>query len=415
MNGMETKKQLKMPYGISNFESLITNGYYYVDKTAYIDILEGYSEKYFTYLRPRGFGKSLFLSMLNYYYGSIYKDKFEQLFGNLHIGKNPSPLRNSYAVLNLDFSGINANSREEAVYEFSSRVRKCVSLFLSDYFPELEGRDKLPPVEAGAENILSHALTRICCERQHRKIYVLVDEYDFFANEILTCCNNNSLAPATNCVFVRHLYEKLKTFAGEGLVDRILITGVLPISLDGFSSGFNISTRITLEKDFHAMTGFTETEVRKLLTSVFPPERLEAAMADCKKWYNGYRFCKSDGERIFHPHMLLYFLSQVAETGEYPDEMLDRNMVNNYERVQKLFSVGDEKANLKELEKLFKELPRKSILVGEFSIPQRFSRENFISLLFYTGILTTDQHCYELMDFKIPNIGLEKLYPGNSG
>jgi hypothetical protein len=409
MNDMETKR-LKLPYGIADFAKIRQQGYYYVDRSSYIRTLEDLPENYLVFLRPRRFGKSLFLSLLNYYYGSIYKEQFDEFFAGLNIHENPTPLKNSYAILKFDFSGILTDSHDNSVHGFSSAIRRCILVFLKLYFPELSQHENVPPIEAGAENILEYALSSIQMANSSKKVYVLIDEYDHFANEILSFRYNEYLESVAQNGFVRKFYEKLKTFAGNGVIDRIFITGVSPITLDSLTSGFNISTHITLDEDFHAMVGFTEAEAGELLARSFPAEQIYAVMNDCKKWYDGYRFSEDTEERIFNPDMLLYFLRYVEKRNSYPKDMLDKNVASDYTKIQKIFSIGNENANLEELNTLIREKQLKSTLVSEFSLQKRFEREDFISILFYSGILTIDQSYNELIQFKMPNLVLEKLY-----
>jgi hypothetical protein len=409
MNDMETKK-LKLPYGIADFAKIRQQGYYYVDRSSYIRELEDFPENYLVFLRPRRFGKSLFLSLLNYYYGSIYKEQFDELFAGLDIHKNPTPLKNSYAVLNFDFSGIQTDTHANSVYGFNFNVRESIYEFLRDYFPEQKEHEKLPPVEVGAENILVYALNRISESQKRQKVYVLIDEYDHFANEILSFRYNDYLESVAQNGFVRKFYEKLKTFAGKGIIDRIFITGVSPITLDSLTSGFNISTHLTLKKKFHAMTGFTEAEAGELVARSFPAEQIDAVMNDCEKWYDGYRFSEDTEERIFNPDMLLYFLRYVEEEDSYPKDMLDKNVASDYTKIQKLFSIGNENANLEELNTLIREKQLKSPLVSEFSLQKRFEREDFISILFYSGILTIEKEMGKMVFFRMPNLVIERLY-----
>jgi hypothetical protein len=406
---METKR-LKLPYGIADFASLRQQGYYYVDRSKYIRILEKLAEKYLVFLRPRRFGKSLFLSLLNYYYGSIYKERFDELFAGLSIHENPTPLKNSYAILSFDFSGVKTDTHDNSIHGFNSAIRRCVIVFLNLYFPELNQHDNLPPVEAGAENILEYALSSIQAANLQKKVYVLIDEYDHFANEILSFRYNEYLESVAENGFVRKFYEKIKTFTGNGIIDRIFITGVSPVTIDSLTSGFNISTNITLEKDFHAIAGFTETETRELIARSFPAEQVDAVLNECKRWYDGYRFSEETEERIFNPDMMLYFLNNVEKQDKYPKNMLDSNISSDYTKISRVFAIQDEERNLLELDKLIKERKLTYPLVSNYSLQKRFDKADFVSLLFYSGILTIDKTLDDCVEFKMPNLVLEKLY-----
>ena len=105
----------KLPYGISNYEELVEDGYYYVDKTMYIEKLENLAEKRILFLRPRKFGKTLFTSMIENYYDIKKVDEFEKLYKDTYIGKNPTKLKNSYHILKFNFSGIDTTGDETTI------------------------------------------------------------------------------------------------------------------------------------------------------------------------------------------------------------------------------------------------------------------------------------------------------------
>ena len=242
---------MKLPYGESNFKKIITQNFLYVDKTAYIALLEE-NGSFNILLRPRRFGKSLFVSTLRYYYDIRFQEDFDSLFGTLAIGKNPTPLHNSYQVLVFDFSGIATDDEQSIRQGFHRRVETGLKKFLMQYGYPHEYAGIIEEQEAAAGK-MDHFLSLI----GDAKIYLLIDEYDHFANAVL----GDSLGLFTKIVgkggFVRAFYETLKTATMEGIIDRLFITGVTSITLDSMTSGFNIGDNITFHQDFNQAMGFT--------------------------------------------------------------------------------------------------------------------------------------------------------------
>ena len=237
------KQEVFFPYGLSNFEQVSSNGYVFVDKTYLIPALE--KEHFVSYLRPRRFGKSLFLSVLEYYYDILHKDKFEKLFGKYYIGQHPTSLANSYRILNFNFSGINTDTRESSQQGFNFSVESSLIGFMKRY-------------NCFTENEMNYVLGHDAEEMLNRffyyypkdySIYLLIDEYDHFTNEILYRNINEFKDSVSKNGYVRKFYEVIKTATQQGVVDRVFITGVSPITLDSLTSGFNIITHLTHEKD----------------------------------------------------------------------------------------------------------------------------------------------------------------------
>jgi hypothetical protein len=332
---------IKIAYGESNFKSLIEDGCFYQDRTHYIPVLESWGQKRFIYLRPRRFGKSLLLSTLNYYYGLQYKGLFEPLFGKTYIGAHPTPKAHNYMMLRFDFSGINTDTEEKTFDGFLFKVNKAVEAFLTQYdtfFTKEQAKVILnhkQPNKIIQELLGYHATNRI-----QPQIYLLIDEYDHFANELISFNYAYFSDIVTENGYVRKFYEVLKWGTGEGIIDRIFITGVSPITVDSLTSGFNIATNITLSADFHQMVGFDEAEVSGILASIdIPEEQIPATINDLHLWYDGYLFSRKAQNRLFNPNMVLYFAQEYTRTQEYPDEMLDTNIATDYGKIQKLFSI----------------------------------------------------------------------------
>ena len=229
----------KLPYGISDYERIIENNNYKVDKTMYIEKLENLSEPYIMLLRPRKFGKTLFTSVLENYYDVKKKDKFEELFGETYIGKNPTKLKNSYYILRFNFSGINTKDDETTMEGFKEKVIDAIQRFISKY--ELDFYINLG---LSTEGLLGSLITAFETQKREEKLYIIIDEYDHFANELLGFRTDQFKNLVSKNGKVRKWYEILKE-GTESVVDRIFITGVAPITLDSMTSGFNISSDLT--------------------------------------------------------------------------------------------------------------------------------------------------------------------------
>ncbi len=408
---------LKLPYGVSNFTKLAKEEYYFVDRTAFIAQLEQMNEPYLFYLRPRRFGKTLFVSMLQTYYGQEYAAQFADIFGNYAIGQKPTPLANRYLVLKLDFSRINTQTSESTYQEFQNNVKFGIKDFLTAYpfcfAPEDEAYILAGESPTDLLSRLFSQLRRRQSEKQtDHKIYLLIDEYDHFANELVAFRLEEFKTSVSRNGFVRKFYENIKTATGDGVVDRIFITGVSPLTLDSLTSGFNIGKHLSLDIQFHNMLGFSEQEVAAILTGVGVEEsRLPATLADLRRWYNGYLFNSKAQAKLYNPDMALYFASEFSRTGEYPEELLDTNIASDYGKLRELFRVeGQEVQNLAVLNELITEGQVSAQLTRQFSFEKDFTRDDLISLLFYLGIVTIKAAELSRFIFEPPNFVITQLY-----
>ncbi len=408
---------LRLPYGISNFPKLVTEGYHFVDRTPFIAQIEAMNEPYLFFLRPRRFGKSLFISLLHCYYGVEYRDNFEELFGAYTIGQQPTALANQYLVLKLDFSHINTQTPESTFQGFLSNVRFGVIDFVDTYHYCFVREDSAYIVAGETPtDVLSRLLERL---NRHQidhetdyKIYLLIDEYDHFANELVAFRLEEFKQSVSRNGYVRKFYERIKAATGDGVVDRIFITGVSPLTLDSLTSGFNIGKHISLNIRFHTMMGFTEDEVREILLGVGVIEQdLEQTINDLRRWYNGYLFNSRAEKRLYNPDMVLYFASELGLTGAYPTELLDINIASDYGKLRELFRVqGQDVQNLAVLNELITEHAVSAQLTRQFSFEKEFTRDDLISLLFYLGIVTIKEAQLSRFIFEPPNFVITQLY-----
>jgi len=404
--------KVKFPYGVSDFSIIASNGYAYVDRTQFIEHLDELNTRYHSFLRPRRFGKSLALSVMEHYYGKVHKDRFEQLFGPYYIGQNPTPQANAYIVLKFDFSGVVTGTTDNLPQIFTNQVKESILKSLAPYsatFPDgaLQALDQA----ANASEALNITFRLIVTHCPEEKLFVLIDEYDHFTNEIIAFNYNDFEAIVSQNGFVRKFYEILKQGTGSGVVDRIFITGVLPITLDSLTSGYNIGSDLTLDLQMHTFMGFTETEVSGLLQMAgVSNDELDQIMADVQAWYNGYRFSHKAHEKLYNPDMVLYFASAYAQYGEYPEELLDANVVSDYGKMRRMFRVGNEAANYEVIEDILGGGTVKEKITRIFSFERHWAKADFASLLFYMGLLTIKGSELGFIDFGIPNHVIKGLY-----
>jgi hypothetical protein len=398
------------PYGVSNFEEIVRDNFIFVDKTPYIELLEKTKEKRVSFLRPRRFGKSLFVSLLEYYYDILYKDRFQELFGKYYIGKNPTPLAGSYRVLSFNFSGIDTTSEESSRQGFNLSVRASLERFFLKYpIFSKEQKNNIGQIQ-DAEELLT--LTFQYYPKNIEPIYLLIDEYDHFTNEILIRDLEEFKRSVSQNGYLRKFYEVIKNATQMGVVDRVFITGVSPITLDSLTSGFNILKHLTHKREFETMMGFSEEEVRSLLRLVLKePEREAEIMQDLRRYYNGYRFYSLSEQNLYNSDMVLYFLDEFKSTQTYPSQMLDPNIMPDYGKLKKMFEVANWQENVKVLETILGQGYIAGELIYQFNFEHDFTENDFINFLYYLGNLTIERknEIGEIL-FRIPNRVIGELY-----
>ena len=396
---------LKMPYGISNYEELITENYYYVDKTKYIEKLEELPEKRIMFLRPRKFGKTLFTSVLENYYDKNKIDSFEKLYGNTYIGKNPTKLKNSYCILRFNFSGIDTSTEEATIRGFKKEVASSIEVFINRYNLEFHVNK-----EDEAENILDNLFKSFYIQKPQDKIYVIIDEYDHFANELLGFNPEQFRGLVSKNGKVRKWYEILKK-GTETVVDRIFITGVAPITLDSLTSGFNIGTDITQDEEFNEMIGFTEEELKEILKNQeISLKEQEKIIPIMKENYDGYKFCLKAKNQIYNSNMCLYFLSRYIRLGEIPDKLIDTNIASDYSKIGKMLDLCKGENRLEILRKTVQGEPIINKIVKKFNPAIEFTENDMISMLYYLGYLTISGEDLGKPELTIPNKVMKEIY-----
>ncbi|MDR1197447.1 MAG: AAA family ATPase, partial [Prevotellaceae bacterium] len=300
----------RIPYGNSDFRDIILQGYAYIDKTRFIEDLEREDNRNHFFIRPRKFGKSTFLTMLRNYYNINSKDEFEQIFGNLYIGKHPTPERNSFAIMEFDFSGLNTSSEEKFAKDFSHAVQSAVCKFLRAYdhiIPEAKSLLRQIEKKDPGVNAMTDAFNSVI--KKKIKIYLIIDEYDHFANDLIamgTLAGKDFYKTMVSANgMVRDFYERIKTATKDSVVYRTFITGISPVMLDDLTSGYNIAEILTLNPRYNEMLGFTHAEVNTLMAETGVDPAL--INVDMEAYYNGYKFHPEGENRVYNPSMILYF------------------------------------------------------------------------------------------------------------
>lgn len=406
----------RIPYGISNFKRLIESNSLYIDKTQFIKKLENQTD-FAIFLRPRRFGKSLFISTLQYYYDESYKDIWDDIFSDTYIGKNPTSLKSSYQVLYLEFSGIVSDNTETIYRDFTQGIKFSVKGFLEQY--------KYP--QDIIEQVLSfkdpeNTMKAFFDITKNAKIYILIDEYDHFANSIL----GSDLSLFKDMIgkggFVRSFYETIKTATQKGIVERLFITGVTPLTLDSMTSGFNIAKNITHLKEFNELAGFTLEETKSVLNTLVEDcpeledkENQNKLVQDITHFYNGYLFSPLAKNKIYNANLVMYFVDMFdREDCSYPMKMLDSNIASDYGKIMQLFAIGDKEANYQVLSELIYQGEVIATLKDKFDFTSQsgdsFTEDEFISLLFAMGFVTIKKKQLNDIIFTIPNYVIRHLY-----
>lgn len=285
-------------------------------------------------MRPRKFGKTLFTSTLAYYYDVNTKDKFDKLFGNTYIGKHQTNLKNSYHILRFNFSGIDTSSEETTIRGFSDEIVSSIELFVKKYELDFFVNEK-----DEVENIMNNLFKAFSIQKDADKIYVIIDEYDHFANELLSFKTENFKRLISENGKVRKWYEILKK-GTETVVDRIFITGVAPITLDSLTSGFNIGSDKTKNAKFNEMLGFTTDELIKIMEEQEIDKEIQNKLLTImKENYDGYKFSIDAEEKMYNSNMCLYFLNEYMDSGKFPRNLIDVNIASDYSKLSNMLEL----------------------------------------------------------------------------
>ena len=409
------EQQVKLvPYGVADFATVIEQNLYYVDKTMFIPELEKQPRNLF-FIRPRRFGKSIFLSMLYSYYDCTQSHKFQSLFGNLWIGQHPTPLQGKYQVLFLDFSQITGNI-DKLETKFNSYLSINLDAFVRQYSEYYRAEMEEILAQEDFEEKMELIFKAAKAHQYH--LYLIIDEYDNFTNVILNERGENVYHAITHADgFYRDVFKKFK-----GNFERIFMMGVSPVTLDDVTSGFNIGWNISIKPEFDEMLGFSTTDVVEMFTyykehgSIPVDSDIDAIVNDMKPWYDNYCFAEEalkKKTRMFNCDMVLYYLRNYMDNGCSPRQMIDPNTRTDYGKMKKLLQFdkldGERKGIIR---KIAEEEQIVTQLYESFSAYQIPKAEIFPSLLFYYGMLTIKGTRGSKLILGIPNNNVRKQYYG---
>ena len=412
MAKIERQKRIyrkRIPYGMQNFEDVMERDCYYVDKTPFIEKIEE-SNMYFFFIRPRRFGKSLTLSMLENYYDINKKDKFESLFGKLYIGENPTPERNSYLILHLNFAIVvgGLDDYKKGLNDY------CDTQFnyFADIYSHLLPSDTKQGLNEQEDAI--NQLNYLCaqCSKTGQKIYLFIDEYDHFTNQILAHKEHEGqhLEQTLGEEHLRHFFNNIKGAAASSMA-RVFITGVTPVTMYNLANVFNICTNYSLAPEFNEMVGFTEEEVRQMLAyyaSVLPfRHSVDELIEVMKPWYDNYCFSeeKYGNTTMYNSVMVLYFVDNyIRNNYDIPKKLVETNIRIDYDKIRMLIRHDREFAHDASI---IQDIVTKGFTTGtlmeNFPAERINDPDNFLSLLFYFGMVTIDGTYQGNTRFVVPN------------
>lgn len=403
----------RIPYGVSDFMDIIQRNQYYVDKTMYLPMLEDEADALF-FIRPRRFGKSLFISMMQAYYDIGMRDRFQELFGNLWIGSHPTEYQGQFQILYLDFSKIGGDITE-LKENFNTYCNDCIDNFIEkyqEYYPE-RVVEKVLKAETAARKL---NLIGIASEKEKSPLYLIVDEYDNFTNVVLNEHGEKVYRALTHASgFYREIFKVFK-----GMFSRIFMTGVSPVTLDDLTSGFNIGWHISTKPSFNQMLGFSTEDVREMIEYYKTSGKIQAdydtdtIIGNIKPWYDNYCFSANallTQSKVFNCDMVLYYIRNYMENGKSPAQMIDPNTKTDYNKMKKLLQLDKLDGNRKGiLYQIAEEGEIVSTLATSFPASALTDPNIFISLLFYYGMLTIKGTRGDKMIFCIPNNNVRKQY-----
>ena len=401
------------PYGEPSFEALRKPSYAYVDKTRFIETLERCGTRFPFIVRPRRFGKSVFANMLMAYYDKAAKDDFAKNFAGTWIGEHPTPFANQYFVLKFDFSGIDCGAR--IIENFTEKVKAGMEDFISRYMqydPQMEG---LLDESCSSPATLLVKFLRLSRRKLQGKIYLIIDEYDQFAQEVLSNDPERFRAMTGSEGFLKTFYANIKD-ATQTLIDWVFITGVTSISLDSMTSGFNVAKNLSTSPLFAGMLGFTDDEVRNLIPQIVDTKRYGHSCDDIfnrmKMLYDGYRFSQDSEVTVFNSSMCLYYLSEIAERNREPDILLDPSFSIDLSKIDGILSLGKDKNFVEKivLDTLF-DRPIKSLGISpaiNLNFSTGLSNREVLTALVFMGFLTLSSEEPETL--VCPNRAVKDLF-----
>jgi hypothetical protein len=410
---------MKFPYGMSDFHKLITEDYFYVDRTDRIPAIEEMGEQ-LLFLRPRRFGKSLWLSTLANYYDVARASEFERLFGHLAVGQNPTSRHNQYFVMRWDFSAVAAYGDAD---EITQALQRHINGRIQDFAIRYQHLLPLPIEIHPTDALVSFQSALTAVQRTPYALYLLIDEYDNFANELAMSGQPTGKQRYDALLrgegALKTLFKAIKAAASGFGLDRVFITGVSPIVLSDLTSGYNSARAIYLQPVLNDLCGFTETEIAAALNQVsaachFPASKTAEALEMMRIFYNGYRFCQDPAPPVYNPTLALYFMQEFQQACRYPSQMLDSNLAMDRGKLAYIASLPGGGQVL--LDAVNDEPPLAlSVLADRFGVEEMLLAVKdapfMASFLYYFGVLTFGGRTpFGKLILRIPNLVARKLY-----
>ena len=403
-----------IPYGVASFEQVRSENRYYIDKTMYLPLLEEASN-YLFLIRPRRFGKSVFVSMMQAYYDIAKADRFDTLFDGLWIQEHPTPLKNAFQVIYFDFSLVSAQT-DRLEDSFNDYCGIVMDSFIKRYQAYYD-KDTVDKVLASKDAANKMKLVNDEAHVKGYPLYLIIDEYDNFTNVILSEGGKEVFRNLTHASgFYREYFKLFKV-----MFSRVFLIGVSPVTLDDLSSGYNIDWNISQDPDFNYMLGFSESDVREMFLyykgvgKLRPDADIDAMLAEMKPWYNNYCFAEEcmDEERLYNCDMVLYYLRHQIRSGRSPKEMVDMNIRTDYKKLKMLADI--DKGNQRENRmSVIEEIAATGSIVMNLktSFPAEYVTDdnNFRSLLYYYGLLTMGSSYGSMIKMVIPNNCVKEQY-----
>jgi len=407
----------KIPYGDSDYGKIISDNMYYVDKTKYIHELEALPN-YIFLIRPRRFGKSLWINLLQYYYDCNRKDQFETLFKDTFIGQNPTSNKNKYMTLAFNFAMVDPKF-DRVQEDFQSYIDTTLKDFIMRYQDSFE---KSFISELQTYQRVNKKLQELFfyCARHQFKVYMFIDEYDNFTNTILTTSGKNKYLELTHGEGAfRYFFNLLKglTSMPDSGLNKLFITGVSPVTMDDVTSGFNIGTNVSLDSNINEFMGFTESETRKILQYYHQAGQLSLDLDFCmdimKQWYNHYCFAPDTQTVLLNSDMVLYFILQAMKGTKFPKKLIDQNVKIDYNKLRYLITIDKRlNGNFSRLKDIIFDQEIISNIEDSFPVSDVMKQENFVSLLYYFGLLSIQGEKRGKYVLKIPNLTIQNLMYG---
>ena len=410
---------LKFPYGISNYYRIVTENYFYVDRSSHISLIEDAGDQ-LLFLRPRRFGKSLLLSMLENYYDVAKADEFDKLFGHLAIGKNPTPKHNKYLIMKWDFSVIKThNAIIDIEHSLNNHINNTIKSFANRYQHLFKYQIEIDSNDA----ISSFESSLIAIQGSGYRLYLLIDEYDNFANEVMMgnaeISNSRYDALTSAESSLKTLFKTVKSAASGRGLERVFITGVSPVFMTDITSSYNVAKNIYLRPEFNDLCGFRESELASIVNNIakecdLNSTKAEQALTLMKKFYDGYCFNYRKTEDIYNPTLALYFLENFQQDCQFPRQMLDDNLAMDRGKLSYISSLLNGESIIFQA---LNETPALTLfeLANRFGVKDMLTANKdmkfTVSLLYYLGILTLNgENEFGKLCFKIPNLVVRKLY-----